>query len=196
MPSMTPTTPRRAVMWQIPPEIEAWRKRTGADRHDEVWGGVIHMAPWPTNRHQGLGLEMAAWAIRYWQHPARGKVLAECTVARPGMTDWREDYRVPDLVLLRPEHYARDADSHFDGGPSVVVEIDSLMAGSCASRALTSVDLPAPDGAATMNRLPEKCWLICNSRKLGCRPKKYFTKEQAELKPGVQAVLDTGPTGL
>jgi hypothetical protein len=36
------------------------------------------------------------------------------------------------------------------------------MPGSCASNALTSVDLPAPDGAATTNRLPEKAvgWLM------------------------------------
>jgi hypothetical protein len=40
-------------------------------------------------------------------------------------------------------------------GARVVKEIESLMAGSCASRALTKVDFPAPDGAATMNRLPE-----------------------------------------
>src|SRR4051794_30668337 len=34
--------------------------------------------------------------------------------------------------------------------------MDSLMAGSCARSALTSVDLPAPEGATTMNRLPEE----------------------------------------
>jgi hypothetical protein len=45
-------------------------------------------------------------------------------------------------------------------GGRVVVEIDSLMPGSCASSALTRVDLPAPEGAATMNRLPEKALVI------------------------------------
>src|SRR3569832_220755 len=34
--------------------------------------------------------------------------------------------------------------------------MDNLIAGSCASSALTRVDFPAPEGATTMNRLPEE----------------------------------------
>jgi hypothetical protein len=58
-------------------------------------------------------------------------------------------------------------------GARVVVEIDSLIVGSCASSALTSVDLPAPDGATTMNRLPANDLdeLMCIFRKRGGRPK-------------------------
>lgn len=120
---MTDTTPRRAVMWQIPPEIEAWRKRTGADRHDEVWDGVIHMSPSPTGKHQGLGGEIHAWILRSWQARRQGRVFYERNVARPGLPDWREDYRSPDLVLVKPERFGRDVDTHFEGGPDIVVEI-------------------------------------------------------------------------
>ena len=42
----------------------------------------------------------------------------------------------------------------FGRGGRVVYEIDRRIAVVLASSALTSVDLPAPDGATTMNRLP------------------------------------------
>ena len=77
MTAMTTSTPRRAVMWQIPPEIDAWRKRTRADRYDEIWNGVIHMAPWPTGEHQGLGGQILGWVLRHWQERHLGKVYYE-----------------------------------------------------------------------------------------------------------------------
>jgi len=122
MTSPTPT-PRRAVLWQIPPDLAARRKRSGADRHDEVWEGVVHMGPEPTNRHQDVAGAMFGWIQRHWQRRRRGKVFYQCNVARPGIPDWREDYRAPDLVLLKPPRFDRDADSRFDGGPDVVVEV-------------------------------------------------------------------------
>lgn len=44
----------RAVMPEVSPAILAWRKRTGADRWDEMWEGVLHMAPLPNREHQDL----------------------------------------------------------------------------------------------------------------------------------------------
>ena len=44
----------RAVMPEVPPDILAWRKRTGADMWDEMWEGVLHMAPMPNREHQDL----------------------------------------------------------------------------------------------------------------------------------------------
>ncbi|MBK9385290.1 MAG: hypothetical protein IPN34_10795 [Planctomycetes bacterium] len=37
----------RFVKAFVPPEVLAWRKRIGADRRDEMWDGVLHMAPAP-----------------------------------------------------------------------------------------------------------------------------------------------------
>ena len=37
----------RAVMLVVPPDIPAWRKRTGADMWDEMWEGVLHMDTTP-----------------------------------------------------------------------------------------------------------------------------------------------------
>jgi len=122
---MTETTPRRAVLLEIPPVLEEWRKRTGADRYDEVWEGVVHMSPTPTGRHQGLCGNVYAWLLRHFEERACGKVYYQRNVARPGLADWRTDYRAPDLVLVTPPRYARDLDTHFEGGPDVVVEICS-----------------------------------------------------------------------
>ena len=37
----------KAVMSSLLPDIQAMRKRTGADRWDEMWEGVLHMPPMP-----------------------------------------------------------------------------------------------------------------------------------------------------
>ena len=42
----------RAVIPEVPPDILAWRKRTGSDMWDEMWEGVLHMAPMPNREHQ------------------------------------------------------------------------------------------------------------------------------------------------
>lgn len=43
----------KAVMPSALPDVLAFRKRTGADRWDEMWEGVLHMPPVPTPEHQG-----------------------------------------------------------------------------------------------------------------------------------------------
>lgn len=44
-------------------------------------------------------------------------------VASPGR--WPNDYRIPDLVLLKPDRFHIDKNEYLDGGPNVVVEIRS-----------------------------------------------------------------------
>jgi hypothetical protein len=44
----------KAVMSEVPADLLAWRKRTGADRWDEMWEGVLHMPPMPNLEHQEL----------------------------------------------------------------------------------------------------------------------------------------------
>src|SRR5450830_1261414 len=65
--------------------------------------------------------------------------------------------------------------------------MDSLMSGSCLSKALTRVDLPAPEGATTMNRLPEVgffvgiavllgWWLVAGYAQLTRQERHYSSK--------------------
>jgi Uma2 family endonuclease len=113
----------KAVMLEIEAGIVAWRHRTGADRWDEMWDGVLHMPPMPNHSHQELELSLGAWLKRYWARPRGAKVYPPINLALPGR--WPSDYRIPDLVLLTPDRFHINRNEYFDGGPTVVVEIRS-----------------------------------------------------------------------
>lgn len=113
----------RAVMSEVPPDILAWRKRTGADRWDEMWEGVLHMAPAPNREHQDLEWAMEAYLRLRWARPHGNRVYHEVNLAAPG--GWPNNYRIPDLLLLTPERFGIDHNEYFEGAPDVVVEIRS-----------------------------------------------------------------------
>jgi Uma2 family endonuclease len=113
----------RAVMSTVPPDVLALRKRTGADRWDEMWEGVLHMPPAPNLRHQDLEYLVECY-LRRWCAPATGaRVYHNVNVAAVG--GWPDDYRVPDLVLLSPESRATAQGEYVEGPPDVVIEIRS-----------------------------------------------------------------------
>src|SRR5437762_2716554 len=95
--------PMRAVMPEVESAILAWRRRTGADRWDEMWEGVLHMPPMPNRSHQDLELALGAWLRNHWAIPRGNRVYPPINLALPGR--WPEDYRIPDLVLLTPERF-------------------------------------------------------------------------------------------
>lgn len=112
----------KAVMPVVYPEILESRKRTGADRWDEVWDGVLHMPPMPTNRHQGFEGELEDYVRGWWARPRKAKVFHQVNLASVG--GWPDkDYRIPDLLFLTPERFHIDKDEHFEGWPDGVVEI-------------------------------------------------------------------------
>lgn len=88
------------VLGSPPPELEALlerRKRSGIDRLDEVWGGVLHMVPAPSWEHAQIAHQLAVLL----DGPARAAGLV------PGMHEFnlgesKDDFRVPDGGLLRP----------------------------------------------------------------------------------------------
>ena len=108
---------------QWPAELREHRKRTGADRWDEMWDGVLHVAPMPNREHQDLVAELREWISRHWAKPGGNRVHHEINLAPPG--GWDENYRIPDLVLLTPDRFSIDRNTHFEGAPLVVVEIHS-----------------------------------------------------------------------
>lgn len=110
-------------MSPIPPEILEWRRRTGADRFDEMWEGVLHMTPSPNRRHQDLEWALETWLRRNWGRDTGGRVYHQINVA--GSSPWTHDYRIPDLVLMNPDRFGIDRNEYFEGGPTVVVEIRS-----------------------------------------------------------------------
>ncbi len=113
----------KAVMSVVPEHILEWRRRSGADQWDEMWEGVLHMAPSPNREHQDFEFDLEAWLRVHWAKPSGGRVYHQINVSEPG--NWPNNYRIPDLVLLTPARFDIDCNEYFDGGPDAVVEIHS-----------------------------------------------------------------------
>jgi Uma2 family endonuclease len=113
----------KAVMANVPEHILEWRRRTGADQWDEMWEGVLHMAPSPNRDHQDFEYELEAWLREHWAKSNGCRVYHQINIAESGT--WPNNYRIPDLVLLTPERFHIDCNEYFDGGPDAVVEIHS-----------------------------------------------------------------------
>lgn len=114
----------RVVMAEVPATLLASRRRTGVDRWDEVWEGVLHMPPMPNRAHQDLEGALETWLRRFWSGPRGNKVYHQINLATPG--GWPErNYRIPDLVLLTPDRFHIDRNEYFEGPPAAVVEIRS-----------------------------------------------------------------------
>jgi Uma2 family endonuclease len=107
----------RAVMLETPDSLLDERRRTGADRFDEIWEGVLHMVPPPSVWHQRFGKRLLLVLTPIAER--RGlESNYETGVYRPSPGPL--DYRTPDLVFARPESYS---DRGVEGRAELVVEI-------------------------------------------------------------------------
>jgi Uma2 family endonuclease len=87
------------VLGPPPAELEALielRRKAGADRHDEVWEGVLHMAPGPTHGHGRL-----QWQLAVVLGPLATAAGLDAT-GEVNIGTGQRDYRVPDGALHRP----------------------------------------------------------------------------------------------
>jgi Uma2 family endonuclease len=72
------------------------RRRSGLDRLDEVWEGVLHMVPAPNHAHADLESQL---------HVILGPLAREAGLQMIGQSNLGEgehDFRVPDASLHRP----------------------------------------------------------------------------------------------
>ncbi|MGH9076625.1 MAG: Uma2 family endonuclease [Acidimicrobiales bacterium] len=104
----------------LPPELQEplarlleQRRRWGADTHDEVWEGVLHMAPAPRRRHANLQAQLLE-ALGPLARAGGLTAVGECNLGEPG------DCRVPDASLHRP-----GPDALYDTTAALVVEVIS-----------------------------------------------------------------------
>ena len=84
------------VLDPAPVELEELlerRRRAGADRHDEVWQGVLHMVPGPGEAHMRIQQQLAELLGPL----ARTAGLTPLPGVNLGTKD---DYRIPDAALL------------------------------------------------------------------------------------------------
>lgn len=100
------------------PEIEAMkerRRRSGLDRLDEVWEGVLHMVPAPSRKHAKVAQQLA----ELLGLPARAAGF-EPAMGEFNLGESEQDFRVPDGGLHRP-----GGDEMWHPTAALVVEIVS-----------------------------------------------------------------------
>jgi hypothetical protein len=83
-----------------------YRKQTGADKWDEMWEGVLHMAPTPNREHQDFEWALENYLRTRWAPPHGARVYHNINVASVG--GWPRDYRIPDLVVIKPQRFGID----------------------------------------------------------------------------------------
>jgi Uma2 family endonuclease len=91
-------TMRTLLSDPLPEEVEALlerRRQWGADLHDEVWEGVLHVVPAPDFRHAAVSAQVASLLRR----PASAKGLTVTDAFNLGNS---QDFRVPHAGLHRP----------------------------------------------------------------------------------------------
>jgi Uma2 family endonuclease len=113
----------KAVMASVPTEILELRKRTGADRWDEMWQGVLHICPAIPLEHQDFEWEFETYLRLRWATARGARVYHNINVSPPG--GWPDDYRIPDLSILTAECKAVNCGEYLEGPPDVVIEIES-----------------------------------------------------------------------
>jgi len=112
----------RAVHSRISGAELEWRKKTGIDRWDEMWDGVLHMTPAPNVEHHRMLDEMIEFLKPLLRTTSRGRLISGVNVF--GAND--ENYRIPDLTFAaagREHVFAKDGVR--DNGPDAVIEIRS-----------------------------------------------------------------------
>jgi Uma2 family endonuclease len=100
------------------------RKRKGLDLYDEVWDGVYVMPSMSSLEHQELVLNLGAICAEVVMRPGLGKAYPGVNVSDRG-SDWKKNYRIPDLVVVLKDGRAVRHSTHVQGGPDFLVEIES-----------------------------------------------------------------------
>ena len=97
------------------------RLEWGGGRKDEVWEGVYHMSPDPTNNHQWL-VSRLCYVLQSALIDTHAKVLAGGNVSDRAK-QWYKNYRCPDVIVIQPGNTIQDRKTYWLGGPDFVVEV-------------------------------------------------------------------------
>ncbi len=105
-------------------ECRAQPEKSGLDRWDEVWDGVLVVPPMPNNEHQQLvqKLGYVFHSVVDWE---RGDQAMPGANVSDQLTEWKGNYRCPDSVVHLAGEIARDMGSHWYMSPDFLVEIIS-----------------------------------------------------------------------
>jgi Uma2 family endonuclease len=109
-------TSMQVLMLEPPPGFLEERARLGHDSRDEVWDGVLHMAPQPTTTHQGFGTDLIPILLQL-ARPRGWRVFYELSVFEPSKGE--KNYRVPDLIVADPQYLSKRG---VEGRAELVIE--------------------------------------------------------------------------
>jgi Uma2 family endonuclease len=107
----------RAVILEVPEHWLEERRRTGGDRRDEVWAGVLHMVPQPTSRHL-LTQRDLMFALGPIVAPLGLEVVFEISLFDRVQGD--NNYRIPDIAVFSPRDVSERG---LEGHAELVIEV-------------------------------------------------------------------------
>lgn len=114
----------KAVILEISAQELERRRRMGKDVRDEMWEGVLHMAPAPTLEHQRIQDRLLLFLVPLLESRRAGVLVSGINVFSQKAGE--EDYRIPDLTFVAAgRENLLAADGVRGGGPDVVLEIHS-----------------------------------------------------------------------
>jgi hypothetical protein len=105
-------------------ELIRQRQQRGIDLYDEVWEGVYVMPSMPSMPHQKLVHDVEVVLDEVVVREDRGEVYPGANVS-DRRSNWKENFRVPDVVVVLKNSRAIDCDTYLYGGPDFLVEIQS-----------------------------------------------------------------------
>ncbi|MGQ0634775.1 MAG: Uma2 family endonuclease [Planctomycetaceae bacterium] len=105
-------------------QLIAERQAAGIDQHDEVWDGVYIVSPIADNEHQLLAFRLAVVLQQVLDQSGDGTAYPGVNVT-DRKTNWRKNFRVPDVAVFLKDNPAVDRGTHWLGGPDFAVEIVS-----------------------------------------------------------------------
>ncbi len=115
-----------ALVWDpdLVRDLRRRRKKSGADRWDEVWDGVYVMSPLPNLQHQEVVGRIYAALSGVIDYGGRGRVFPGVNVSDQPKR-WKRNYRCPDVAVYLPKNPAQARDTYWFGGPDLAVEVVS-----------------------------------------------------------------------
>lgn len=107
---------------EIARRLRAEREATDGAKHDEVWDGVYVMSPMPNVEHQLLvnRLERVFAAV---VDETRGDMVLPGINVSDRVDGWQSNYRAPDVAVILHGNAGKECETHWCGGPDLVVEI-------------------------------------------------------------------------
>ena len=114
----------KAVILDVSEAELSRRAKLGLDRRDEMWEGVLHMAPAPTNEHQRLVDELVVYLVPLLKSKNRGTLRSGINVFNEKAP--KQDYRIPDHTFVAAGREGIIVPDGIRGGaPDAVIEIRS-----------------------------------------------------------------------